>query len=147
MDRERHDTTDTLNDLLKGEISAVETYQQALEKAGNDPDAVQLREIQRDHSDAVEKLRDEVVRHGGSPVETSGGWGAFAKTMQGAASIFGDSNAIRALREGEEKGLRDFDQALNDESLPVDTQRLIRDELLMRQRSHVQVLDSMIERR
>jgi uncharacterized protein (TIGR02284 family) len=139
-------TTETLNALLEGEISAVETYQQALGKVGDDPEAEKLREIHQDHTDAVAKLRDHVVKHGGEPSEDSGAWGTFAKTIEGAAKLLGDATAVRALKQGEEKGLRDYDDALSDENLPQDCQTLIRDELRPRQRSHIETLDRLIER-
>lgn len=146
MRRTVEGTTETLNALLEGEISSVETYQQALEKVGDDPEAAKLREIHQDHTEAVAKLRDHVVRHGGEPSEDSGAWGAFAKTIEGAAKLLGNATAIRALKQGEEKGLRDYDDALSDENLPEDAQTLIRDQLRPRQRAHIETLDRIIER-
>lgn len=139
-------TTETLNALLEGEISSVETYQQALERVGDDPEAEKLREIHRDHTEAVAKLREHVVKHGGEPSEDSGAWGTFAKTIEGAAKLMGNATAMRALKQGEEKGLRDYDDALSDEDLPQECQTLIRDELRPRQRAHIETLDRILDR-
>ncbi|HXU64861.1 MAG TPA: DUF2383 domain-containing protein, partial [Polyangia bacterium] len=70
---------DTLNELLRGEISAVETYRQALEKLTNSDARMQLEDACRSHELRVQKLKDQVVRLGGKPDETSGAWGAFAR--------------------------------------------------------------------
>ncbi len=58
---------DTLNELLRGEISAVETYRQALEKLSNSPARAQLEDCRRSHEMRVQKLREQVVRMGGNP--------------------------------------------------------------------------------
>jgi demethoxyubiquinone hydroxylase (CLK1/Coq7/Cat5 family) len=96
----------TLNELLRGEISAVETYRMALEKLTESPVRGELEECRRSHEMRVEKLRHEVVRLGGRPDESSGAWGAFAKLVEGSAKAFGEKAAIAALEEGEDHGLR-----------------------------------------
>jgi uncharacterized protein (TIGR02284 family) len=141
-------TTDTnqLNSLLRGEMSAIETYRQALEKVGDSAPTAhvdQLRAIQRDHRDAADRLWREVERHGGKPSEGSGPWGTFAKTVQGAAKLFGDKAALKALKEGEEHGLKDYEDALTKE-LPADVLTAIR-QFIPKQREHITVLDRLIE--
>ncbi len=97
---------DTLNELLRGEISAVETYRQALSKLTASPARSQLEDCERSHQLRVEKLRDQVVRLGGKPDEKSGAWGAFARLVEGGAKTFGEKAAIAALEEGEDHGLK-----------------------------------------
>ena len=78
-------TTDVtaLNSLLRGEMSAIETYRQALEKAGETGFAVaELRGFQRDHRDAADALWHHIEKHGGKPSESSGPWGAFAQAVE-----------------------------------------------------------------
>jgi Domain of unknown function (DUF2383) len=99
-------TVDTLNELLRGEISAVETYRQALEKLSSSPARAELEDCRRSHEMRVQKLREQVVRMGGNPDTTSGAWGAFAKLFEGGAKAFGEKAAIAALEEGEDHGLR-----------------------------------------
>jgi demethoxyubiquinone hydroxylase (CLK1/Coq7/Cat5 family) len=95
-----------LNELLRGEISAVETYRQALDKLSNSAARAQLEECRRSHELRVQQLRNEVVRRGGRPDDSSGAWGAFAKLVEGGATAFGEKAAIAALEEGEDHGLR-----------------------------------------
>lgn len=97
---------ETLNELLRGEISAVETYRQALEKLSNSPSRVELEDCQRSHEDRVRKLREQVVRLGGQPEEKSGPWGAFARLIAGSAKALGEKATIAALEEGEDHGLK-----------------------------------------
>src|SRR5690242_15871808 len=96
--------SDTLNGLLRGELSATETYQQALAKVGDEAGAEQLRRIHREHREAANTLRQHVHMYGGKPDQDSGAWGAFAKAVEGAAKLFGNDAALKALKEGEEKG-------------------------------------------
>jgi uncharacterized protein (TIGR02284 family) len=142
-------TTDLtqLNSLLRGEMSAIETYRQALEKMKDDNvfGVDELRALQRDHRDAADALWHHIEQHGGKPSEGSGPWGAFAKTIEGAAQLFGDTAALKALKEGEEHGLKDYESALNDKNLPADCQALVRG-LLSKQREHIFAIDRLMER-
>ena len=135
-----------LNSLLRGEISAKETYVQAIEKLGVEGrgDVETLREIAREHADAVERLKDAVESAGGTPADSSGVWGAFARSVEGSAKTLGDAAAIKALKEGEEHGLKDYESAL--ENVDADSQRLIAD-FIPAQRRHIQQLDSMLAQR
>jgi hypothetical protein len=97
---------ETLNECLRGEISAVETYRQALDTLTSSPARIRLERARLSHEQRVERLRREVVRLGGQPVETSGAWGAFARLVEGSAKKLGDKAAIAALKEGEDRGLK-----------------------------------------
>jgi hypothetical protein len=99
-------TVDTLNGFLRGEISAVETYRQALDKLRASPSRVELEQCRRSHEQRVERLRQEVMRLGGTPEEGSGAWGAFANLVEGSAKVFGEKAAISALEAGEDRGLK-----------------------------------------
>lgn len=142
-------TTDIsqLNSLLRGEMSAIETYRQALEKLSDENEfgAEELRALRVDHRDAADALWHHIEQHGGKPSEGSGAWGAFAKAVEGTAKLFGDTAALKALKEGEEHGLKDYESALNDKNLPADCQALVRG-LLAKQREHIFVLDRLMER-
>lgn len=117
---------DQLNSFLRGEVSAVETYRQAIEKLQSVKDqrgVVLLNQLMASHQTRVTQLRDEVVRLGGTPAEGSGIWGAFAKMVEGAAELFGEKPAIAALEEGEDHGLKDYREGL--EKLDMTTRQWI----------------------
>lgn len=135
---------DTLNSLMRGELSAVETYKQALEKVGNAQGVTELRRIHEEHRDAVGILRDHVVRHGGTPEQDSGAWGTFAKAVEGTAKIFGTDAALKALKEGEEHGIKGYQDAIADRDLPADCRTMITSALLPKARSHVPTLDRLM---
>jgi len=126
---------DTLNDFLQGEISAVETYRQALEKVNEPSLQPLLVDNSRSHQERVESLRNLIVRLGGTPAQSSGAWGGFAKLVAGGAKAFGLKAALAALEEGEDHGLRMYKRGLDD--LDVSTRAVIESDILPAQvRSH-----------
>jgi len=136
---------DTLNSLLRGELAATETYQQAMEKVGNDAGAASLRQIHSEHREAANALRQHVRSFGGKPDQDSGAWGAFAKAVEGTATVFGNAAALKALKEGEEHGVNSYENALEDEDLPLECQQLISRTLLPQTRQHIATLDSIMQ--
>ena len=139
-------TIDTLNSLLRGELSAVATYRQAEHKFAGRPEADELRRIGEEHRQAAESLREEVERWGGQASAHSGAWGALATLVEGAAKLFGDTAALRALKEGEEQGIDDYESALDNPELPPECHSLIAGTLLPRCRAHLLALDGLMAR-
>lgn len=137
-----------LNTLLRDEISAVETYQQALDKLRSEPEiaeTAQISSICEDHRDSANKLREQIIRNGGKPTEDSGAWGTWSKMVMGGAKLLGDKAALTALRQGEENGMQDYQEALQETDLPADVRNLIQTTLLPRQQQHLNVLNRLIE--
>jgi rubrerythrin len=143
----RHDNAhiEALNSLLRGELAACETYRQALEELTDEPGAAELRRIEREHEQAVGVFRNFVIEHGADPDNSSGPWGTWAKTVTGTAKAFGVKTAIKALKEGEQHGLKDYEKAAEAEGLDPVVKMKIRDTLIPRQRVHIQTLDRLIE--
>jgi uncharacterized protein (TIGR02284 family) len=135
--------TGTLNSLLRGEMSAIETYRQAIEKMDNEPGSDVLHMLRVEHRDAADALWHHIENHGGKPSEDSGPWGSFAKAVEGTAKLFGNAAALKALKEGEEHGLKDYEEALKEDGLPADCQALIRG-LMEKQRAHIPLIDRLL---
>lgn len=126
---------DTLNSFLRGEISAVETYRQAIEKLSDHPLRLQLKECQQSHQRRVDALQQWVRQLGGTPSESSGVWGAFAKAFEGSAKVFGVKAAVAALEEGEDHGRDDYRRDLD--QLDTESRRFIENQILPEQeRTH-----------
>jgi uncharacterized protein (TIGR02284 family) len=134
-----------LNSLLRGEISAAETYRMAIDKVADGdsvPNVGLLRQMQEEHGRAAQELRDRIRSLGGEPSDSSGAWGAWAQTVQGTMNLFGDASALKSLKEGEEHGLKDYQEALDDTD--ADTADLIQNELIPNQQKHISILDQLI---
>ena len=138
---------DDMNKLLRGELSAIETYQQALEKERADFEQEtafqQLSSILRDHQQAAVQLRTEIQRVGGTPVDDPGAWGTWSKIVMATAKLFGDKAALKALKEGEESGLKDCEDMLQGGTVPSEVQPLIAN-LAAQQQAHIRVLDELL---
>jgi hypothetical protein len=134
-----------LNSLLRGELAAVETYQLALAKVDNQAGGSELHWLHTEHVEAANTLRRCVREHGGQPDHDSGAWGAFARAVEGAARLFGNAAALKALKEGEEHGAKSYEAALEDKEISPECKDLIRSILLPRTREHVPVLDQLIK--
>jgi hypothetical protein len=134
---DRDTITGILNKFLRGELSAVETYRQALERLDTSTCATDLAENKRSHEQRVEMLRNQVVRLGGNPSEGSGPWGSFAKLVEGGAKLFGEKAAISALEEGEDHGLKLYRDRSDLEKLDLATRDFVERSLLPEQeRTH-----------
>jgi uncharacterized protein (TIGR02284 family) len=136
-------SVEQLNEFLRGEISAVETYQMALDKV-DDISTVrdELLVNLKSHQDRVMVLQDAIRQCGGEPATSSGPWGVFAKAVEGGAKLFGKKAAIAALEEGEDHGLKDYKEELDDEDLDFQWKSLLRDQLLPQQQaSHDRLSD------
>ena len=121
MDTEKRALTiSALNELLRGELSAVETYNQALTVVKEDLEArAALTECQTSHENRVLRLRSEILDRGGEPSEASGAWGMFAKLVEGGAKVVGARMAVNALEAGEDHGLKEYHELLPKLDIPA----------------------------
>ena len=145
---ERVAAVDELNTLLRGEISAAETYKMAIDKVSDSDrsrigDVATLREMQEDHGRAAQALRVRILDLGGTAANSSGAWGAWAKTVEGAASLFGDRAALKALKEGEQHGLKLYEDSADE--LDMGSAQLVASELIPAQQRHISLLDRMLD--
>ncbi|PPD46896.1 MAG: hypothetical protein CTY16_08440 [Methylobacter sp.] len=133
--------------LLKDELSATETYLQALDKFKEDVglgEAEHLIPIYEDHKDAVSSLQALTLRLGGTPAEDSGAWGTWAKIILGGANMLGKESVLRTLQEGEKNGAEDYRRALEDTELLADIRALIETQLLPAQQGHINALERLL---
>ncbi len=135
---------DTLNSLLRAELSAVESYEDALARFESEPIADDLRRIAAEHWGAVNTLRDHVIGYGGEPSYGSGPWGYFTAVITGAANLIGPETMLLALQRGEEHGISLYEDAACEPDLVDDCRILIAGRLLPQTRTHVQTLHRLL---
>jgi len=137
---------DTLNSLLRGELAATETYLQAVAKFEGQPEEAELRQLMADHRTTANTLRQHIHELGGKPDQDSGAWGVFARAVEGTAKAFGKTAALKALKEGEESGLKSYEKLSADKDLPPECVTVLRNELIPQTRAHISGLDRLMER-
>jgi demethoxyubiquinone hydroxylase (CLK1/Coq7/Cat5 family) len=120
-----------LNGFLRGELSAVETYQKALEKLAGSSYRGVLENCWRSHLRRAEMLEREVRRRGGQPAQSSGPWGALARLVEGGAALVGEKAAIAALENGEDHRRNEYQRDLGE--LPLEVRTLLESTVLPEQ--------------
>jgi len=102
---------DQLNSFLRGEISAVETYTIALDRLKLESTArSRLDACLQSHAERVALLKARIESLGGQPAAGAGPWGAVTRAIEAGATALGDRAAIAALEQGEDHGLRDYQE-------------------------------------
>jgi len=129
------DTVGQLNSFLRGELSAVETYREALRRLDESTHKSTLEECARSHQQRVTLLTQEIRRRGGEPAKESGPWGTLVKLLEGGAAALGEKAAIAVLEEGEDHGRNDYRR--DSEQLDFEARQLIQTRILPEQlRTH-----------
>jgi hypothetical protein len=136
---------DALNALLRGEVAAAEAYDRVIAKFDGQPKAIDLQRLRDEHTEAAAVLRERVRHFGGDPAEGSGLWGKVTAAITGTAKVFGPAAALGALRQGEEYGIGQYENALTDPEIDAEDKDLIRHRLLPRCLEHVGHLGRMID--
>ena len=135
-------SVDQLNSFLRGEMSAVQTYNIALEKIERTSTVRPMLETcQLSHARRVAALTQAIAARGGKPADSSGPWGMFAKVVEQSATVLGEKAAISALEEGEDHGLHDYQDDL--EKLDAATRQIVVSELLPEQQRTHQTMSSL----
>ena len=139
------ETVDVCNSLLRGEISAVETYVQAIKNLDDASNNDFLEQIRFDHESNAAALRTIVLEGNAVPSKSSGPWGGFAKVVEGAATLIGETPALMVLRQGEEHGIDVYNDALANPNVSDTLKKLIHEELLPSLNDHLIDLKSLID--
>ena len=104
-----------------------------------------MQRFRDEHTEAAAVLRERVRHFGGDPSAGSGVWGKLTAAITGTAKIFGPAAALGTLKQGEEYGIGQYENALTDPEVDAEDKDLIRYRLLPRCNSHIAELDRMIE--
>ena len=134
-----------LHRLLRGELAAVDSYEQALRDVHDHPSRDLLWSFLEDHRRAVSVLSRHTAEAGEIPAQSAGVWGAFARAVERAASWINDPTTLKALKEGEVHGVDEYRNALSENHLSDALRKIVEEELFPLQSEHVEELDIVIE--
>lgn len=142
-----HDVS-KLNTLLHCELSAVEIYNLAISRVGDDyaEESFALSRLAVAHQTQSNLLRDAIHRRGGKVKAGGFAWEPYARAIADAPTIFGDVMALEALREGEVRGLELYRAALTDETMDAPGRELLIATLIPGKERHLVILDELIRR-
>ncbi len=134
-----------LDDLMRGEMAAVKAYDQLL-KDVKGPQAARLKAIRQDHVTALSVLSAHAANKPDvkEDTESAGPWGTFAQAWVKGGSLISNDAALNALRQGEEHGIDEYQEALEDDSISPKLKDSIRAQLLPKQREHIKALKNLM---
>lgn len=133
-----------LDDLIRGEMAAVKTYDTALEKVKDEKEMAKLKKIREDHVSAVAKLKTFANKDVAEDTKTAGAWGSFASAYTGGAKLFGNDAALKALTQGEEHGINEYKEAINDDTIKPELKQMIKTQFLPKQEEHIKTLKTFM---
>ncbi len=138
------DKSNYINKVLRGEISAVEAYEQVIPTFKNKADRLRLTEIRDEHDRIVERLKVLVEHSRFAAEESSGSWGTIVTTIIGAANLVSNTISLVTLMEGEEHGLRLYKEALQ-YNLTEEEHKVIVEDIMPLLHQHIVSLEYMIK--
>lgn len=133
-----------LDDLIRGEMSAVKSYNTALEKVKDSKMSEKLMMIKNNHQTAVDTLMKYAGKEVKEDTKDAGIWGGFTKAFTGAAGLIGNTTALKALNTGESHGINEYKEALADDTIKPELKEVIRTKLLPQQEKHIETLKSFM---
>jgi uncharacterized protein (TIGR02284 family) len=125
-----------MNEYLRAELSAVETYDLAIRHVHDPEVKAALQQIRDAHAQHAQMLANRIDLYGGTPTTSAGVWGAFARIVQRGADLFGDRTALAALEQDEDHMLMEYRKSVS--GLDVATQELVTNVMIP---EHVQSRD------
>ncbi|MCB9666680.1 MAG: DUF2383 domain-containing protein [Myxococcales bacterium] len=134
-----------LNSFLRGELSAVDTYEQALKHVDNLGLRATLTDVRQSHLHRSDTLRSIIRELGGEPASSAGAWGIFAQSVEGGATLLGESAMIAVLEEGEDHGRRDY--AKDVKSLSPHIRKRVETELIPAQKQTHDIISAVKHRK
>ena len=137
-----------LNTLLGCELSAVEIYNLAISRIGDDfaEESFELSRLAIQHQTQSNLLKDEIRRRGGRVEAGGSDWSPYAQAIAESENIFGDVLALNALKQGELRGLEEYRAVLAAETLDEPTRRLVVEYLVPGKERHLATLEALIRR-
>lgn len=138
---------DKVEKLLKNELSAAETYHQALEKFEEENqrrEIAYLEPIYEEHTEAVSELQEKIQQMGGTPTSDSGLWGSWSEAVMSGAELLGKDAMLNALLAGEKSGLDDYEQAAQDPEIPSEVSALIQAKYVTSQQENIRAINRLL---
>lgn len=134
-----------VEELIRGEFSAVKSIDLILRRIKDSSEMDKLYEIRNDHFRAINRLKPFARPGFDKKSLSSGPWGLLSTAFSGGASFFGDKVALRALKVGEEHGVSEYKEAVNDKNFSAEVKQIIQNELLPAQERHLQTINNYLK--
>lgn len=115
---------DTLNELLKGELMAMNIYKETDDLQGDEQVMGMLDQFANDHQEHARLLADRIRELGGTPVTSTGVAGTMAGLSSKINALRGPSHLLKQVYDGEDKGVHAYEDRVD--GLDPESQELVR---------------------
>lgn len=139
---QRNTSTSKFDDILEGELSAVEAYKQAKEQFSM-PLKKRIDQLCKDHKEAFRFWKDVSNKTNFDKKVGSGVWGKVVEGFVGTAKLMGETPTIKVLKKGEEHGLRQYKEMLRREDIPHKYKDKIKKIFIPQTLNHIDSLTAM----
>lgn len=133
---------DTLNELLKGELMAMEIYKETEDMQGDEQVMTMLQQFAKDHQGHAQLLAKRIRELGGTPVTGTGMAGAMAGMSSKFNALRGPSHLLKQVYDGEDKGVHAYEDRMDE--LDPQSQKLI-SEIMSEDHDHLKLFKERME--
>lgn len=133
---------DTLNELLKGELMAMNIYRETKDLQGDEQVKSMLRQFAQDHEEHARLLAERIKELGGTPISSAGMAGAMASLSSKFNALRGPSHLLEQVYAGEDKGVHAYEDRVDE--LDPQSQQLI-EEIMSVDHDHLKVFQERME--
>jgi bacterioferritin len=132
----------TLNELLKGEHMAVQSYESVMPYLSENT-RKEISGIIRDHKEHALEISDRITKLGGMPVESTGMAGAMSQMKLKAESLVQDEKSMLVkLYDGEDQGIAAVEK-VSEGDLDKTSMEMVR-KMLRTDHDHLKKLQQLI---
>lgn len=105
---------DTLNELLRGELMAMNIYRETDDMQGDEQVMAMLDEFAKDHEEHARLLAERIRELGGTPLDSADLAGLMVDMSAKVNALMGPSHLLEQIYEGERKGVHAYKDRLDE---------------------------------
>ncbi len=133
---------DTLNELLKGELMAMNIYKETHDLQGDEQVTSMLQQFAKDHQKHAQLLAERIKDLGGTPVQSVGFMGTMASISTKVNALRGPSHLLRQVYDGEDKGVHAYEDRIDE--LDSESQEVV-SEIMGEDHDHLKLFKERME--
>lgn len=138
-------TIDTLNDLLKGEEMAINSYAKLIAETTDETLKKEFKEIQKEHNEHARLISERILDLGGTPRQGTGMAGVMADVKYAFETMNGRSNheILKDAWHGEDQGVA-MSEKIADDKLDEESKKLLHD-IIQHDHKHIKSLEKLLD--
>lgn len=146
QDRNKLLSNEHIDEIVRGEIAALEAYDEIIDKLDNEFEIRRMREFKNDHKRAIDFWQKQALIENKIPERSSSMWGAVVNGYVKLAEKFGEKYAIKAILRGEKHGLKNYKKMLNSPMLSELQKIEIKNSFMPKQKKHIESMKSLLNK-